>query len=381
MATSRPKGKKHWSRLSTNCRNKRDLDTMSLDDLYNHLKVYEPEVQKKSDSQNMAFIFSSKNNNGNKEDNTTGVLTASTQATLLGSAGLPRVKTGEGETTTDNGLSKNMLFHYKAGLSQVKELENLKNEKEGLKSKLTCFKSATKDLDHLIGSQRSDKINEGLGCSAVSPPPAQVYSPPKKDMSWTGLLEFANDTITDYTRPFPSVESNISYLFDYEPFDRGYVSFGQGGCKITSKGTIKTGKLEFENVYFVKDLKTPRQHNMYLIDLNNIVLHKDLTCLVAKASADECMLWHRRLEIENLKELRVKIIRYDNGGEFRNKEMNDFCSRKGIKRESSNARTPQHNGITERRNRTLIEAVRTMLVDAKLPVTFWAEAVNTGCYV
>nr|GFB74122.1 hypothetical protein [Tanacetum cinerariifolium] len=58
--------------------------------------------------------------------------------------------------------------------------------------------------------------------------------------------------------------------------------------------------------------------------------------------------------------------------------MNDFCSQKGIKRESSNARTPQQNGVTERRNRTLIEATRTMLADAKLPVTFWAEAVSTA---
>nr|GEZ50754.1 ribonuclease H-like domain-containing protein [Tanacetum cinerariifolium] len=48
---------------------------------------------------------------------------------------------------------------------------------------------------------------------------------------------------------------NISYLSDFDPFDGGYVSFGQGGCKIIGKGTIKTGKLEFENVYFVKDLK------------------------------------------------------------------------------------------------------------------------------
>nr|GEY31817.1 ribonuclease H-like domain-containing protein [Tanacetum cinerariifolium] len=48
---------------------------------------------------------------------------------------------------------------------------------------------------------------------------------------------------------------NISYLSDFEPYDGGYVSFGQGGCKITGKGTFKTGKLEFENVYFVKDLK------------------------------------------------------------------------------------------------------------------------------
>ncbi|GJV76269.1 putative ribonuclease H-like domain-containing protein [Tanacetum coccineum] len=53
---------------------------------------------------------------------------------------------------------------------------------------------------------------------------------------------------------------------------------------------------------------------------------------------------------------------------------------KGIKREYSVARTPQQNGVAERRNRTLIEAARTMLADSKLPTTFWAEAVSTACY-
>nr|GFB56354.1 putative ribonuclease H-like domain-containing protein [Tanacetum cinerariifolium] len=80
-------------------------------------------------------------------------------------------------------------------------------------------------------------------------------------------------------------------------------------------------------------------------------------------------------------DLKVKIIWCDNGGEFKNKELNDFCSQKGIKREFSNARTPQKNGVAEKRNRSLIEAARTMLADAKLLVTFWAEAVNTACYV
>nr|GFD56981.1 ribonuclease H-like domain-containing protein [Tanacetum cinerariifolium] len=61
--------------------------------------------------------------------------------------------------------------------------------------------------------------------------------------------------------------------------------------------------------------------------------------------------------------------------------MDEFCFRKGIKREFSNARTSQQNGVVERRNRTLIEAARTMSADAKLPVTFWAEAVNIVCYV
>nr|GFC62363.1 ribonuclease H-like domain-containing protein [Tanacetum cinerariifolium] len=88
---------------------------------------------------------------------------------------------------------------------------------------------------------------------------------------------------------------NISYLSDFEPFDEGYVSFGQGGCRITGNGTIKIECIVLGRNFKLLDdanilLRTPRQHNMYSIDLNNIVPHKDLTCLVAKASADECIL-------------------------------------------------------------------------------------------
>ncbi|GKA55164.1 ribonuclease H-like domain-containing protein [Tanacetum coccineum] len=61
--------------------------------------------------------------------------------------------------------------------------------------------------------------------------------------------------------------------------------------------------------------------------------------------------------------------------------MNQFCEMKGIKREFSVARTPQPNGVAKRKNRILIEVARTMLADSKLPTTFWAEAVNTACYV
>nr|GEY21228.1 hypothetical protein [Tanacetum cinerariifolium] len=61
--------------------------------------------------------------------------------------------------------------------------------------------------------------------------------------------------------------------------------------------------------------------------------------------------------------------------------MNQFYEKKGIKREFSVARTPQQNGVAERKNRTLIEATRTMLADLKFPTTFWAEAVKTACYV
>nr|GEU57874.1 hypothetical protein [Tanacetum cinerariifolium] len=152
------------------------------------------------------------------------------------------------ESTDKLGDRENMMFHYKLALSQVearlakhrnqevkycekirvfefktesranciesitKELELIKKEKEGLDSKLSGFQTASKDLDNLLESQRLDKNKEGLGYSVVPFPPAQVYSPPKKDMSWTGLPEFADDKITDSTRPSLSVESNPNDL-------------------------------------------------------------------------------------------------------------------------------------------------------------------------
>ncbi|GJV01626.1 putative ribonuclease H-like domain-containing protein [Tanacetum coccineum] len=85
--------------------------------------------------------------------------------------------------------------------------------------------------------------------------------------------------------------------------------------------------------------------------------------------------------IENQLNLKVKAIRCDNGTEFKNSKLIELCGQKGIRRDYSNARTPQQNGVAERKNRTLIEAARTMLADSKLPTMFWTEAVSTACYV
>ncbi|GKD10658.1 putative ribonuclease H-like domain-containing protein [Tanacetum coccineum] len=80
--------------------------------------------------------------------------------------------------------------------------------------------------------------------------------------------------------------------------------------------------------------------------------------------------------IENQINHKVKIIRCDNETEFKNNNMNQFCRMKRIKREFSVARTPQQNGVAERKNGTLIKAARTMLADSLLRTTFWAEAVD-----
>nr|GEW38672.1 uncharacterized mitochondrial protein AtMg00810-like [Tanacetum cinerariifolium] len=85
--------------------------------------------------------------------------------------------------------------------------------------------------------------------------------------------------------------------------------------------------------------------------------------------------------LENQLSLKVKVIRSDNGTKFKNNDLNQFCRIKRIKREFSVPRTPQQNGIAERKNMTLIEAARTMLADSLIPILFWTEAVNTACYV
>ncbi|GJQ91442.1 putative ribonuclease H-like domain-containing protein [Tanacetum coccineum] len=80
-------------------------------------------------------------------------------------------------------------------------------------------------------------------------------------------------------------------------------------------------------------------------------------------------------EFKRLKMVALFIWRCDNRTEFKNKDVIEFCGSKGIKREYSNARTPQQNGVAKRKTMTLIEAARTMLADSFLPNTFWAEAV------
>ncbi|KAI3684714.1 hypothetical protein L6452_33939 [Arctium lappa] len=87
------------------------------------------------------------------------------------------------------------------------------------------------------------------------------------------------------------------------------------------------------------------------------------------------------LRIENQTNQKVKVIRSDNGTEFKNLDLKNFCEEKGIERQYSAPRTPQQNGVAERRNMTLIEVARSLLADSKLPITFWAEAVNSACYV
>ncbi|GJY24646.1 putative ribonuclease H-like domain-containing protein [Tanacetum coccineum] len=114
------------------------------------------------------------------------------------------------------------------------ELEKVKQEKDGMDFKIEKFDKASKDLDQLLGSQINDKSKKGLGYSAVPPPHPLIYNRPNKlDLSYSGLDEF----------------KELEF--------KGNVAFGEGayGGRITGKGILKTDSLDFEDVYFVNELK------------------------------------------------------------------------------------------------------------------------------
>ncbi|GJS48784.1 ribonuclease H-like domain-containing protein [Tanacetum coccineum] len=195
---------------------------------------------------------------------------------------------------------------------------------------------------------------------------------------------------------------------DFKEFKGGYVAFGNDskGGRISGKGTIKTSARLLEKVSYVEELKFNlflflksgiRQHNVLFTDKECLIYPPkfkfcDETCRKVNELTGLLQDIEERTIREPLELLHMDLFgpvsvesvnrkKCDHGTEFKNQLMNEFCAKKGIKREYSIARTPQQNGVAERKNRTLIEAARTMLADSLLPIQFWAEAVNTACYV
>jgi transposase InsO family protein len=80
---------------------------------------------------------------------------------------------------------------------------------------------------------------------------------------------------------------------------------------------------------------------------------------------------------QNEFDVKVKKIRSDNDTEFKNTQVEDFLDEEGIKHEFSIPYAPQQNGVTERKNRTLLQMARTMLDEYKISDQFWTKAINT----
>nr|GFC14249.1 putative ribonuclease H-like domain-containing protein [Tanacetum cinerariifolium] len=101
--------------------------------------------------------------------------------------------------------------------------------------------------------------------------------------------------------------------------------------------------------------------------------------LRSKDETTEVLIDFLRL-IQRGLQAQVRVVRTDKGMEFLNQTLHAYFAAEGIQHQTSVAQTPEQNGVVERRNRTLVEAARTMLSAAKVPLFFWAEAIATACY-
>ena len=97
----------------------------------------------------------------------------------------------------------------------------------------------------------------------------------------------------------------------------------------------------------------------------------------------EILQWLREWKalVEKSSGWKINTLQSDNGGEYTSTEFTSYLTKEGIKHELTIPHTPQQNGVAKRLNHTLIEAVRTMLADSKLPHRFWAEALSTAVYL
>ncbi|GJU24403.1 putative ribonuclease H-like domain-containing protein [Tanacetum coccineum] len=264
----------------------------------------------------------------------------------------------------------------------------------------------------MLENQENNKSKSNKGYHAVPPPFTGNFMPRKPDLTFMDeILESENLDVTTVVTP-----SNVK-AFESNLESAGVKSNGDAvEPKTVSKNSFRPPVIEDWNSDDESEvlLRVPRKDNIYSVDLKSVVPTKGLTCLFAKATIDESNLWHRRLghinfknmnklmrgnlvrglpskifendhfllllvrkesntkppdetsgilktfitEIENQLDHKVKVIRCDNGTEFKNSVMNQFCEMKGIKREFMAAR---------------------LLAEYYQP--FWAEAVNTACYV
>nr|GFB40835.1 putative ribonuclease H-like domain-containing protein [Tanacetum cinerariifolium] len=244
-----------------------------------------------------------------------------------------------------------------------------------------------------------------------------------------GTVKFGNDHVAKIMGYGDYKIRNVTILRVYFVEGLGHNLFSVGQfCDSDLEVAFRQHTCFICNLDGVDLLTGSQGNNLYTLSLKDMMTSSPV-CLLSKASKTKSWLWHRRLShlnfgainhltngkkyilvivddnsrftwvkflrskdealdfiIKFLKMIQVQLkvpvrhIQTDNGSEFINQTLREYYEQVGISHETSVARSPQQNGVVERRNRTLIEAARTMLIYAQALLFLRAEAVATACY-
>ncbi|GJR15135.1 putative ribonuclease H-like domain-containing protein [Tanacetum coccineum] len=301
-----------WNTHAVVWRNKADLDTMSMDDLYNNLKVYEPEVKGMSSSssstQNMAFVSSSNNNTSstNEAVNTAhGVSTASTQVNAANLQNIDNLSPKWSVTTTTRGD----ILLVSAELQEIKTTRTRKAQRRSVPVETSTSTALVLCLIAITINKQLSKSKDGKPV-------------------WNNAHMWNHQTLL--RRTHPCAKKN---LVSREILMKSGVVSINTARQNTSKTAVLVNTARQVNV----------AHSKTIVNAARPILKKKMYCLVVTddysrftwvfflATKDETsgILKSFITRIENLVDYKVKVIRCDNGTEFKNSEMNQFCEMKG----------------------------------------------------
>nr|GEU57460.1 hypothetical protein [Tanacetum cinerariifolium] len=311
--------------------------------------------------------------------------------------------------------------------SVIRQLNTFKSQRPSILGKPTIFLDSLGRKDF---SKSKSVTQNNVSNDFSKPVTAQTLPPNKKsilkNMNLVEIVLFIVDSGCS-----KHMTGNLKLLINFVEKFLGTVKFGNDQiAPILSFGDLVQGAVTIKRVYYVEQLN----HNLFSVgqfcdadlevafqkstcyirdlkgndlltgscgtNLYSIILQDTNSpnpiCLMVKVTSSQVWLWHRRLSHLNFDTInllskndivvglpKLKFIKdhlCSSCTEFLDQTLHAYFASEGIIHQTSVARTPEQNGVVERRNRTLVEAARTMLSTAKVPLFFWVEAIATTCF-
>ncbi|GJS16006.1 retrovirus-related pol polyprotein from transposon TNT 1-94 [Tanacetum coccineum] len=262
---------------------------------------------------------------------------------------------------------------------------------------------------------RSNTKNGDNACTSNPKEPTSKRFPNSTFSLFLGTVRLENDHIAGILGYGDLQWGNIliTRVYVIEGLGHNLFSVGQF-CDSDLEVAFRRNTCFVKNLEGVDLLKGDHTTNLYTINLHEMAFASHI-CLLARATSTKSWLWHQRLSHLNfdtindlakndlvhflrskdetpdviktfLKKFQVLLqalvitVRTDNGTKFKNQMLKEYFDDVGISHQTSSVKTPQQNGVVERRNQMLVEAARTMLIFSCAQLFLWADAIATACY-